>query len=235
MVDDRTLRFTPHRDGDVVLRDGSTVRIRVMRPSDEPGLCALLTSLSEESRWLRFYCLQNSSAIAAEAHREANLDHAFGLVACSGKEERVVGHAFYANVGEHRAEVAFTIANDFQGRGLGSILLGQLAQVASANGIEIFEAEVVAANHAMLHVFRASGFPIEVNAKAGQLHVVFPTSFTDEARKQFERRESIAAVNTLKLFFEPRDVARLPRFGISNRGKRNGRPASRGFPNVFYR
>lgn len=207
MANHEELRFTPHRDGDVVLRDGSTVRIRVMRPSDEPGLCALLTSLSEESRWLRFYCRQNSSALAAEAHREANLDQSFGLIACSGKEERVVGHAFYANVAEQRAEVAFTIANDFQGRGLGSILLGQLAQVASANGIEIFEAEVVAANHAMLHVFRASGFPIEVNAKAGQLHVVFPTSFTAEARQQFERRESIAAVNALKLFFEPRAVA----------------------------
>ena len=217
MPDDKTLvqknaelseiRFEPHRDGDVVLRDGSTVRIRVMRTTDEAGLCALLSSLSEESRWLRFYCLQNSSALAAEAHREANLDHAFGLVACSGDEERVVGHAFYVAVAEQRAEVAFTIANDFQGRGLGSILLGQLAEVASANGIKIFEAEVVAANHAMLHVFRASGFPIEVNAHAGQLHVVFPTSFTAEARKQFERRESIAAVNALKLFFEPRAVA----------------------------
>jgi len=195
------------KTGDVVLRDGSTVRIRVMRPSDDAGLCALLSSLSDESRWLRFYCSQNSTAIAAEAHREANLDHAFGLVACSGDEERVVGHAFYAVVSERRAEVAFTIANDFQGRGLGSILLGQLAQVASANGIEIFEAEVVAANHRMLHVFRASGFPIEVNARAGQLQVVFPTSFTAEARKEFERRESIAAVNALKLFFEPRAVA----------------------------
>ena len=207
MNNEKAVGAAPHRDGDVVLRDGSTVRIRVMRPSDEAGLCALLTSLSEESRWLRFYCLQNSSGIAAEAHREANLDQAFGLVACSGKDERVVGHAFYAVVSEQRAEVAFTIANDFQGRGLGSILLGQLAQVASATGIEIFEAEVVAANHAMLHVFRASGFPIEVNARAGQLQVVFPTSFTSEARKQFERRESNAAVNALKLFFEPRAVA----------------------------
>ncbi|HEU4934589.1 MAG TPA: GNAT family N-acetyltransferase [Pyrinomonadaceae bacterium] len=207
MADDKGPGLQVHRDGDVVLRDGSTVRIRVMRPSDEPGLCALLKSLSEESRWLRFYCLQNSAAIAAEAHREANLDQSFGLIACVGNEERVVGHAFYAVVADKRAEVAFTITNEFQGRGLGSILLGQLAQVASANGIEIFEAEVVAANHAMLNVFRASGFPIEVNAKAGQLHVVFPTSFTTEARKQFERRESIAAVNALKLFFEPRGVA----------------------------
>src|SRR5678816_4240251 len=107
------------RAGDVVLRDGSTVRIRVMQPADEPGLCALLNSLSEESRWLRFYCLQNSAGLAAEAHREVNLDQAFGLIACSGDENRVVGHAFYAAINEQRAEVAFTIANDFQGRGLG--------------------------------------------------------------------------------------------------------------------
>ena len=195
------------RDGDVVLRDGSTVRIRVMRPSDEAGLSALLTSLSEDSRWLRFYSIQKNSALAIEAHREANLDQAFGLVACSGDQDRVVGHAFYVVIAEERAEVAFTIANDFQGRGLGTILLCQLADVAAANGVRIFEAEVVAANHAMLHVFRESGFPIEVNASVGQLHVVLPTSFTEEARKQFERRESIAAVNALKLFFEPRAVA----------------------------
>src|SRR6266542_1532122 len=172
-----------HRDGDVVLRDGSTVRIRVMRPMDEPSLLALLQSLSEESRWLRFYSSASGSALATEAHREANLDHTFGLLAFSGAEERVVGHAFYAVVDEHRAEVAFTIANDFQGRGLGTMLLGQLAEVAAANGIQVFEAEVVAANHAMLHVFRASGFPIEVDATAGQLHVTFPTSFSAVAIK----------------------------------------------------
>jgi len=200
-------RLAARRDGDVVLRDGSTVHIRVMSRADEASLCGLLNSLSEESRWLRFYCLQNSAGLAAEAHREANLDQAFGLIACSGDGHRVVGHAFYVAIDEQRAEVAFTIANEFQGRGLGTILLCQLADVAAANGIKVFEADVVAANHAMLHVFRASGFPLEVNASAGELHVVFPTSFTDEARKQFEYRESTASVNALKLFFEPRSVA----------------------------
>jgi acetyl coenzyme A synthetase (ADP forming)-like protein len=145
--------------------------------------------------------------LANEAHREANLDHTFGLLALSGVEERVVGHAFYAVVDENRAEVAFTIANDFQGRGLGTMLLGQLAEVAAANGIHVFEAEVVAANHAMLHVFRASGFPLEVEATAGQLHLTFPTSFNRDAIARFEQRETIAAVNALKLFFNPRAVA----------------------------
>jgi acetyl coenzyme A synthetase (ADP forming)-like protein len=178
-----------------------------MSPSDEAGLFALLQSLSEESRWLRFYSVSSNSALAAEAHREVNLDHTFGLVACSGAEQRIVGHAFYVQLSEQRAEVAFTIANDFQGRGLGTLLLCQLAEVASANGIQVFEAEVVASNQSMLGVFRESGFPIEVRAGAGQLHVTFPTCFTHEAITSFERRESIAARNALKLFFEPKAVA----------------------------
>jgi acetate---CoA ligase (ADP-forming) len=190
-----------------VLRDGSTVRVRAMRPDDDQALLALLESLSEESRWLRFFSPLKGAALAAEARRETNLDHTFALLALSGSEEHVVGHAFYVGLDEHRAEVAFTIANDFQGRGLGTILLGQLADVAATNGVQMFEAEVVAANHAMLHVFRESGFPIEVSANAGQLHVTFPTSFTQQAVERFERREAIAAVNALRLFFNPRAVA----------------------------
>ncbi|HSB27679.1 MAG TPA: GNAT family N-acetyltransferase [Pyrinomonadaceae bacterium] len=202
-----SFNISARRDGYVVLRDGSTVRIRVMHRADESRLLSLLQSLSEESRWLRFYSTASGAALMSEAHREANLDRTFALLAFSGVEERVVGHAFYAAIDAHRAEVAFTIANDFQGRGLGSMLLGQLAEVAAASGIQVFEAEVVASNQAMLHVFRSSGFPLEVRAAAGQIHVTFPTSFSDEAINRFEHRESIAAVNALKLFFNPRAVA----------------------------
>src|ERR1051326_2208398 len=175
-----------HRNGDVVLRDGSTVRIRAMEPGDTKGLLALFESLSEESRWLRFLSSAKGEALAAEARREVNLDRTVGLIALSGTDDRVVGHAFYAGLDEHRAEVAFTIADDFQRRGLGTLLLCQLAEIADTNGIHTFEAEVAAANVAMLNVFRESGFPIEVGATAGQLHVSFPTSFTREAIERFE-------------------------------------------------
>jgi len=196
-----------YRDGDVVLRDGSTVRVRLMSADDEPKLASLFQSLSEEDRWFRFFSPTKDSTLAIEAHREATLEKAFALVALSGPSERIVGHAFYAVIEAGRAEVAFTIAKEFQGRGLATILLGQLAGVAADNGIQIFEAEVVASNHGMLGVFRESGFPLELSASAGQLHVTFPTTFSADAFHRFERREAIAAVNALKLFFNPRAVA----------------------------
>jgi acetyl coenzyme A synthetase (ADP forming)-like protein len=206
---DGLLASLTQRGGDVVLRDGSTVRVRPLCPDDEHRLFSLFKSLSNESRWLRFLSLAKDSALAAEAHRESCVDYhrTFGLLAQTGSDDRIVGHAFYAALSEDRAEVAFAIANDYQGRGLATILLGQLAEVAVANGIQVFEAETLASNTAMLNVFRESGFHTKVSITAGEVHVSFPTSFTAEAIEKFERRESIASVNALKLFFNPRAVA----------------------------
>lgn len=197
------------RDGDVVLRDGSTVRVRVMRPEDEELLFALFKSLSVDSRWLRFMSAASDSALAAEAHREASVDYCrkFGLIALTGAEDRIVGHAFYTAISEDRAEVAFAIVDDYQRRGLATILLSQLAEVATANSIQVFEAETLSANTAMLNVFRESGFPTKITVAAGELLVKFPTSLTAEAIEKFERRDSVASVNALKLFFNPRAVA----------------------------
>src|ERR1044071_1340846 len=83
----------PHRPGDVVLRDGSTVRIRAMEPGDTKGLLTLFEPLPEDSRWLRFLSSAKGEALAAEARREVNLDRTVGLIALSGTDNRVVGHA----------------------------------------------------------------------------------------------------------------------------------------------
>lgn len=197
------------RQGDVVLRDGSTVHVRPVRSDDEAKLLGLFRSLSEQSRWLRFFSPAKDAFLATEARREANVDYnrTFALVATTGDEERIVGEAFYAVTREGHAEAAFTVADEYQGRGLGTVLLGQLAEVAAANGIQVFEADVLSTNHRMIGVFRESGFPIEVSAGAGQLHVTFPTSLTPDAIEKFDSRERIASVNALKLFFNPRAVA----------------------------
>lgn len=205
-------QFSPrpvHKPGDVVLRDGSTVKVRPLQPDDEHRLLEFFRSLSEESRWLRFFSIVKDKLLAAEAHREATVDYVrtFGLIALTGGDERVVGHALYSAMGEDHADAAFAVADEYQGRGLGTILVGQLAQIAAANGIQVFEADVLASNHKMIGVFRRSGFPIKVTVSTGQLHVTFPTSFTAEALEQFEQREQVSAVNALRLFLSPHSVA----------------------------
>ena len=202
--------YPTHRETDLVLRSGSTVRVRPVQPADEPHLLAFLRSLSQESRVLRFFSA--GSNLEALAREHSNVDYAtvFGLIAvvgADGADERIVGHAMYARLDADHAEVALASADAYQGQGLGTLLLGQLAEVAVTHGIHVFEAEVLPHNHRMLSMFRASGFPIEVRSEPSELHVTFPTSLTEDALAHFERREQIAAVNALSLILRPRSVA----------------------------
>jgi acetyl coenzyme A synthetase (ADP forming)-like protein len=202
-----TAPYPAHREAEVVLRDGSTVHIRPLRPDDGERLESLFAALSDQSRAFRFF--SSGIDVAKEAAREARVDYvrSYGLLALTGPQERVAGHAYYVASDDQTAEVAFAIADDFQGRGLGTILLGQLAEAAAANGIRVFEAVVRADNHRMVDVFRQSGFPVEVQSAAGEIHVTFPTALGEAAVAEFERREQVAAVNALRAFFNPRAIA----------------------------
>jgi acetate---CoA ligase (ADP-forming) len=121
----------------------------------------------------------------------------------------IVGHASYIRTKPDTAELAFEIADAFQGRGVGTVLLTHLAEAAESNDIRFFTAETLPENRAMLDVFRQSGFPVEVRAEPGLIKIHFPASITDEARDRFERREQISAVAAMHAFFAPRSVAVL--------------------------
>lgn len=191
------------------LRDGSTARVREVRPEDEPHLADFLCALSPESRALRFAGVASDEQLRREARRLANPEpgSSLGLVATLGGEDRIVGHAEYALESLDAAEVAFAVSDDHHGLGLGTVLLGQLAEVASARGIRTFTALCVAHNHGMLRVFRESGFPVRFQAGAGEVTVEFPTEVTEEARERFEERDRTAAVAALQPFFRPNGVA----------------------------
>ena len=121
----------------------------------------------------------------------------------------MVGHAGFERQPDHpdRAEVAFEIADAMQGKGLGTILLGQLAEAASQLGVQVLDAEVLPENHQMVKVFRDSGFPVKTHSLPGVLLIEFPTSLSPEARELFERREQVAATAAMRAFFQPRSVA----------------------------
>ena len=199
--------YPAHREADVALRDGSTVHVRPLRADDREALLGFFGELSDEARGFRFFSPSASLDSAVDLAVDVDYTERFGLVATRGAERRLVGHAAYFGAGDGRAEIAFAIADDLQGRGLGTILLAHLAQVAEDAGIELFEAEVLPANHRMLEVFRESGFPVEMTAEPGGIHATLPTSFSPEAVERFENRDQIAAAAAMRHFLAPRSIA----------------------------
>ncbi len=141
----------------VVLRDGSKVVIRQVRSADAPLLADGFARLSPESRRLRF--LRRKDALsAAELRYFTDVDHhdheALGALDRAGG--RGVGIARYVrDAGDpHAAEIAVTVVDAWQGRGLGSELLAQLSGRARAEGIRRFTALVSADNAAMTALLR---------------------------------------------------------------------------------
>jgi acetyl coenzyme A synthetase (ADP forming)-like protein len=202
------MAYPQHREADVALRDGSTVHVRPARTGDAPAVRAFYEQLSPESTALRFFSsFPNLDRTVAWA-TEVDYQQRYSLLAIGG-EGRVLGHAGWEREPERpeKAEVALAIADAVQGKGLGTILLGQLAEAADQAGVEVFGAEVLPHNYQAVQVFRDSGFPVTTRTVPGVLLFEMPTSLTPEGRERFERREQTAAVAALRAFLAPQSVA----------------------------
>ena len=105
------------------------------------------------------------------------------------------------------AEVTVTIADEFQGLGLGTLLLERLAAAAPGIGVYVFEADVLSSNAAMLRVFAASGYDPEITAEGYLQHVVLRVDQRASALARMSRREHQAARRSLEKLLSPRAVA----------------------------
>jgi acetate---CoA ligase (ADP-forming) len=202
------MAYPEHLVSDVVLADGSTVRIRPARPGDRTRVEDYLIGLSPESRRLRFWSQAiDVGTLARKIVEVDHVEHLTLLVLSGGDDGRMIGGAQYASMGAGRAEVSFSVDDEHQGRGIGSILLGQLAQEAARHGITTFVAEVLPENHRMIEVFRRSGFPLSIRATPGSIDVEFPIAFTEETVATWEERETRAAVAAMRAFLRPSSIA----------------------------
>ena len=198
--------YPSEREADVVLRDGATVHVRPVRTTDGPAIRKFLEGLSPESIGFRFFGQPN---LDWATRWSVNVDYAdrFVLLAEGGSPQVILAHAAYVRIDASRAEVAFMVADEWQGRGISTILLAHLAEVAQQHGISTFVAEVLPQNHRMIDVFRESGFPAEVRSVPDALEVELPTSLSPDAITRFEERERIGAVAAVRSFLEPSSVA----------------------------
>jgi RimJ/RimL family protein N-acetyltransferase len=83
----------------------------------------------------------------------------------------IVGGGRYIVVQPDRAEVAFAIVDEHQGKGIGTALMRHLAGIACASGLNELIAEVLPENTPMLKVFEKSGFRVSTTREAGVVHV----------------------------------------------------------------
>jgi RimJ/RimL family protein N-acetyltransferase len=163
-----------------VLKDGTAVSLRPVASADREELIRFFSSLSPRSVYLRFFRpKQRLTDVELNLFTDPDFENQVGLAVISGgnEGERVIALGHYAMVPDsvpRRAEVHFAVADAFQGRGIGSLLLRHLAAIAGNCGIEIFEAFVLPGNTAMMAVFQHSGFPVAHADEAGILHVTFP-------------------------------------------------------------
>ncbi|MCX8071030.1 MAG: GNAT family N-acetyltransferase [Candidatus Binatia bacterium] len=207
-------------DTSVVLRDGSSIRIRAIRPDDKERLTEHFNSLSERSVYFRFFSAKKRLT-DEELVRFTEPDFVthVALVATrleDGKE-RIIGVGRYIippHGDPRRAEVAFAVADAYQGKGIGTALLEHLASIARERGVTEFEANVLGENNQMLEVFARSGFRVARTVEGGIVHVSFPTEETVEFRAAAETRERQAIAESIRPFFYPRSVAVI---GASNK------------------
>lgn len=177
----------------IELSDGTKLQLRPIVPEDEPLLHEAVASMSERTVYFRFFSPIKRMSDAM-AHRLAVVDYhdRFALVATterpSGQQsagagsasltglsrQRIVGVARYDRARDTDvAEVAVAVIDEFQRRGLGGVLLAELARVARAQGIKSFQLIVLPENSQMLGLLRKMGWIHQARLNGGVYEISF--------------------------------------------------------------
>ena len=192
---------------DALLADGSAVHVRPITPADANRLVAFHDSLSPETVHYRFFS-PHPHLSQQEVVRFTEVDHVDRDALLALRGDDIVGVARYDRLPDSdEAEVAFVVADAYQGQGVGSLLLEDLAAVARTRGVAVFVAETLADNRRMLEVFRQAGFPTLRNLDHEVVRVSFPIAPVAEARAVADRREHSAEARSISRLLAPRSVA----------------------------
>jgi RimJ/RimL family protein N-acetyltransferase len=170
----------------VGLRNGASVHLRPIRPDDAPRLMALCHRLSSRTVFQRFFSPRRLRA--EDAYALANVDYRerMALVAEveTGQEPTLIGVARYGPAGEAGvADIGLVVEDDWQGVGLGSILLTELLQAGAQRGVQYFKADVLTENYRSLRLLARYTHITESTTSAGV------TSITLRRRQNSAARE----------------------------------------------
>ncbi len=198
--------YPAHWEADVVLRDGRTAHLRPILPEDDRALYEFYENVSERSKYLRFF-VAHPHLSEQDLERFTNVDHRDRVAFVLTLGDRIVAVGRYEKVAEGQAEVAFLVADEHQGRGMGQLLLEHLAQAGRERGFGHFTAEVLPQNVAMLQVFRDQGYRVKSGYEEGAIHLEFDIDPTNTAIGVMSAREHRAEAASIQAFLHARSVA----------------------------
>lgn len=139
------------------LDSGPLVRFRHVRPEDEPLVTEAIRTASRETLLHRFFSpirsVSPDQLRGMLAIDRAKQTCVVGLITAHNDTRLICGARYVRLPQPHTAEVAITVHDDFQHRGLGTFLIQLLARLAIADGIRWFEAYVMNSNQKMLNLF----------------------------------------------------------------------------------
>jgi acyl-CoA synthetase (NDP forming)/RimJ/RimL family protein N-acetyltransferase len=195
----------------VLLKNGQGLLFKPAVEDDIPLVESFMKRISSESLRMRF--MGSVSGIPQKLIHElctGNFKETGCLLAITGEDSdtKVVGLGNYIAMGNGRtAEVAFLIEDEYQGRGIGTLLLERLAGLAAANGFVEFEAEVLPDNQSMINVFRNSGFEKHRVWNSDTVHFELPVDGAAALWEKADLREKIAVANSLMPLLRPKVIA----------------------------
>ncbi len=210
-----------HWEADVVLRDGSTAHLRPIHVDDDERLRDFHGRLSPQTVYYRFFA-PYPTLTARDVERFTHVDHDSRVALVATVHDEIVGVTRYDRLpGEQAdAEVAFTVRDDYQGRGLGSVLLEHLAAAARERGVRRFVAAVLPDNVRMLHVFREAGYAPSTSLDEGYYTLEFAIAPTPDSLAVMEAREHRAEARSVERLLAPTSVVVL---GAGHRAASAGR------------
>ncbi len=154
------------------LRDGRRITIRAQRAQDREALLAAVARVGDESRYRRFFSPKRAFTEKEIAYyTDLDFEKHVALVAELADGGVIAGAGRYIVSAPGRAEVAFMVGDEYQGLGIGSMLMRHLVGLARAAGLEALEAEVLAENAAMLKVFERAGLALKARREGSVLHL----------------------------------------------------------------
>ena len=167
--------YSVHEERIVTLKNGAKVMIRPARAADAGALQGLFHRLSEDDIYTRFFRRVRSLSYP-ELQTLCNVNHetevAFLAVTGPRENEEIVGSAcYFLNPTTNLAEVAFMVAPEFQGAGLGTALQARLQEYAMSRGVRGFVSEILPRNTSMLRLAARAQGTITTSRDEDVVHV----------------------------------------------------------------